>query len=99
MRPIPKYIAFLLVIIGFYDCASTGNPDGGPYDETPPKFIRATPEPTATNNKRKKISMEFDEYIKLDKTSEKVIISPPQNEAPKVMARGRRALVEFFDTQ
>ena len=23
MRPIPKYIAFLLVIIGFYACAST----------------------------------------------------------------------------
>lgn len=98
MRPIPKYIAFLLVIIGFYACASTGTPDGGPYDETPPKFIRATPEPNATNNKRKKISIEFDEYIKLDKASEKVIISPPQNEAPEVKVSGRRVLVEFFDT-
>ena len=79
MRPIPKYIAFLLVIIGFYACASTGTPDGGPYDVTPPKFIRVTPEPNATNNKRKTISIEFDEYIKLDKASEKVIISQLQN--------------------
>ena len=63
-------------------------PDGGPYDETPPKFVRATPEPNATNNKRKKISIEFDEYIKLDKASEKVIISPPQNEAPEVKVSG-----------
>lgn len=98
MKPIPKYIALLLVIIGFYACASTGIPDGGPYDETPPKFVRATPEPNATNNKRKKISIEFDEYIKLDKASEKVIISPPQNEAPEVKVSGHRVLVEFFDT-
>lgn len=98
MRPIPKYVAFLLVIIGFYACASTGMPDGGPYDETPPKFVRATPEPNATNNKRKKISIEFDEYIKLDKPSEKVIISPPQKEAPEVKVSGHRVLVEFFDT-
>lgn len=98
MKPIPKYIALLLVIIGFYACASTGMPDGGPYDETPPKFVRATPEPNATNNKRKKISIEFDEYIKLDKASEKVIISPPQNEAPEVKVSGHRVLVEFFDT-
>lgn len=98
MKPIPKYITFLLVIIGFYACASTGMPDGGPYDETPPKFVRATPEPNATNNKRKKISIEFDEYIKLDKPSEKVIISPPQKEAPEVKVSGHRVLVEFFDT-
>ena len=98
MRPIPKYIAILTVIIGFYACASTGMPDGGPYDETPPKFVRATPEPNATNNKRKKVSIEFDEFIKLDKASEKVIVSPPQNEAPEVKVSGKRVLVEFFDS-
>lgn len=98
MRPIPKYIAMLLVVIGFYACASTGMPDGGPYDETPPKFVRATPEPNATNNQRKKISIEFDEFIKLDKPSEKVIISPPQKETPEVKVSGKKVLVEFFDT-
>ena len=41
MKPIPKYIALLIVVILFYACASTGwSPDGGPYDETPPKFVR-----------------------------------------------------------
>lgn len=98
MRPIPKYIAILIVIIGFYACASTGMPDGGPYDETPPKFVRANPEPNTVNNKRKKISIEFDEFIKLDKASEKVIVSPPQNESPEVKVSGKRVLVEFFDS-
>ena len=98
MRPIPKYIAILIVIIGFYACASTGMPDGGPYDETPPKFVRANPKPNAINSKRKKISIEFDEFIKLDKASEKVIVSPPQNETPEVKVSGKRVLVEFFDS-
>ena len=45
------------------------------YDETRLKFVRATPEPNATNNKRKKISIEFDdEYIKAWQGIGKVII-------------------------
>lgn len=87
-----------VVILILYACASTGTPDGGPYDETPPKFVRATPEPNSTGNTRKKISMEFDEFIKLENAAEKVIISPPQTEMPEVKASGKRVLVEFFDT-
>ena len=87
-----------VIIILLYACASTGTPDGGPYDETPPKFVRATPEPNATNNKRKKVAIEFDEFIKIENAAEKVIISPPQTEMPEVKASGKRVLVEFFDT-
>ena len=86
------------IIFILYSCASTGTPDGGWYDETPPKFIRSNPEPNATNSKRKKISLEFDEFIKLENASEKVIISPPQKEMPEVKASGKKVLVEFFDT-
>ena len=41
-----------------YSCASIGRPDGGPYDETPPRFIGSTPEAGALNNKRTKVSIE-----------------------------------------
>ena len=99
MKPIPKYIALLIVVILFYACASTGwSPDGGPYDETPPKFVRANPVPNATNNTRKNVSIEFDEYINLENASEKVIISPPQREQPEVKTRGKRVVVEFLDS-
>ena len=87
-----------VIILILYACASTGTPDGGPYDETPPKFVRATPEPNSTGNTRKKISMEFDEFIKIENAAEKVIISPPQTEMPEVKASGKKVLVEFFDT-
>ena len=89
-------LSVLILIV--YACASTGTPDGGPYDEIPPKFVRATPEPNATGNTRKKISIEFDEFIKIENAAEKVIISPPQTEMPEVKASGKKVLVEFFDT-
>ena len=89
-------LSVLILIV--YACASTGTPDGGPYDETPLKFVRATREPNATGNTRKKISIEFDEFIKIENAAEKVIISPPQTEMPEVKASGKKVLVEFFDT-
>lgn len=98
MKFILKGVFVILVCVGVYACASTGSPDGGPYDEMPPRFVRATPEPNATNNERKKISIEFDEFIQLERASEKVIISPPQQEMPEVKVNGKRVQVEFFDS-
>lgn len=89
-------IAAIIFIV--YACANPGNPDGGPYDETPPKFVRSTPEPGARNNKKKKIAIEFDEFIKLENAAEKVIISPPQAEMPEVKANGKKVQIEFLDT-
>ena len=91
-------LPFTVIILILYACASTGTPDGGPYDETPPKFVRATPDPNSTGNTRKKVAIEFDEFIKIENAAEKVIISPPQTEMPEVKASGKRVLVEFFDT-
>ena len=91
-------LTFLLMAALLYACASVGNPDGGPYDETPPKFVRATPSPNSINNKNKKVTIEFDEFIKLEKASEKIIISPPQKEMPRIEANGRKVHAEFFDT-
>ena len=55
-----KLPALLMLMIVVYSCASMGTPDGGPYDEEPPKFVRSSPKPYATNNKDKKIAIEFD---------------------------------------
>ena len=91
-------LTFLLTAALLYACASVGSPDGGPYDETPPKFVRANPGPNSTNNTHKKISIEFDEFIKLEKASEKVIVSPPQKEMARVEAMGKKVHIEFYDT-
>ncbi len=46
-----KLPALLMLMIVVYSCASMGNPDGGPYDEETPKFVRSTPKPFAINSK------------------------------------------------
>ena len=93
-----KLPALLMLMIVVYSCASMGNPDGGPYDEDPPKFVRSTPKPYEINSQEKKIAIEFDEFIKLEKVAEKVVISPPQLEQPDIKASGRRVLVNLVDS-
>lgn len=87
-----------MLMIVVYSCASMGNPDGGPYDEEPPKFVRSTPKPFAINSKEKKVTIEFDEFIKLEKAAEKVVVSPPQLEQPEIKASGRKVVVGLVDS-
>ena len=93
-----KLPALLKMMIEVYSCASMGNPDGGPYDEEPPKFVRSTPKPFAINSKEKKVTIEFDEFIKLEKAAEKVVVSPPQLEQPEIKASGRKVVVGLVDS-
>ena len=93
-----KLPALLILMIVVYSCASMGNPDGGPYDEEPPKFVRSTPKPFAINSKEKKVTIEFDEFIKLEKAAEKVVVSPPQLEQPEIKASGRKVVVGLVDS-
>lgn len=86
------------LLLLLYACANIGTPNGGPYDETPPKFISSTPIPNQTNYKGKKIEIVFDELIQIDQPSENVIITPPQMELPIIRASGRKAVVELVDT-
>lgn len=89
-------VAILLLPI-IYSCASIGNPNGGPYDEAPPRFISSTPAPNQTNYKGKRVEIVFDELIQLERPSENVIITPPQRQNPSIRANARKVIVEFND--
>ena len=75
-----------------------GQPDGGWYDDDPPKVIGSTPADQSANVKSKKITIYFDEYIKLEDATSKVIVSPPQLEMPEIKSAGKRIIVELKDT-
>lgn len=80
-------------------CANPGSgPDGGPYDETPPKIIAMTPILGNTDTKQTKVTLTFDEYVKLENAAEKVIVSPPQLEMPEIKALGKKISVKLLDT-
>jgi len=50
------------------------------------------------NNERTKISLMFDEFIKLEKATEKVVVSPPQIQQPEIKASGKRIQVNLLDS-
>ncbi len=85
----------LLVLVS---CARMGNPDGGWYDDTPPRIISTYPKEKATNVKEQKVTISFDEFIKLEDATNKVIVSPPQLEMPEIKAAGKNIVVELKDT-
>lgn len=87
------FIAFIMVA-----CASIGRPEGGPRDEMPPIFIKSIPTQGQTNVNSNKIEIFFDENLKVDDVSNKVVISPAQKAMPSITANGKKVSVELRDT-
>lgn len=88
-------VATMLTIVS---CANIGSPDGGRYDEEPPEVVSSSPADKSVNVNTQKISILFNEYVKLTNASEKVVISPPQLELAHVRAAGKRIKITLYDS-
>jgi len=77
-------------------CASTGRPNGGPEDETPPSIVHEKSDSNfQTNFIPEKIILTFDEWIELKNPNREILISPPFFKKPKVEHRGKKVTVTF----
>jgi hypothetical protein len=88
-------IGCLLLAVG---CARMGQPDGGWYDDDPPRVIASTPKDQETGVTSQKVAIYFNEYIKLADATQKVIVSPPQLEMPEIKGAGKKIIVELKDS-
>ena len=79
-------------------CARMEQPDGGWYDDTPPRVVHTDPADKGTGVKSKKVTITFDEFIKLEDATSKVVISPPQIEPADIKASGKKIVVELKDS-
>lgn len=93
-----QFLSVFMLIGMCVCCARMGNPDGGWYDEVPPRVIGASPGERATNVSQKRINIFFSEYIKLENASENVIICPPQLEQPEINSRGKSVRIDLKDS-
>ena len=97
-----KLIYAVLSIVVISGCAKRGSPTGGPVDSIPPVLINASPKINSTNFDSKEIRLTFDEFVKLDKVGEQLIISPPLNkssyEVKPLNGVTKKVFLEFIDS-
>ena len=91
MKLVRRFLAAafsLCLAAALLQCGRRGTPSGGPKDETPPSLVRAEPEDRTLNFDATRIRLYFDEFIRLEKVQEQLIVSPPLNYPPEITPMG-----------
>ena len=75
-----KWLLIFLIFfesLTLFNCAKRGTLTGGLKDTIPPVLLSSNPPINNLNFKSEKITLNFDEYIKLEDINQQLIISPP----------------------
>ena len=88
-----------LASIVVLSCAKQVMLTGGAKDVTPPEARESTPENGSTNFSSKHIVVKFNEYIKLNDVSSKLIVSPPMEEKPVAVVSGKKLKIKINTDQ
>ena len=95
----PIFFAFTGMII-LAGCAKKGSPTGGPKDSLAPVAKTFFPDNYSVNFKGQRIEIDFDEFIKLKKVKEELLVSPPLNYDPILSPQtsSKTLKITFIDT-
>ncbi len=97
MKKLLKICILINCVIFFSQCAKIAAPTGGPKDETPPVLIKSKPEKYTRNYNKKEFELYFDEFVQLKDMQKKLIISPPTENKPQVINKGKSLEILFED--
>lgn len=106
MRPKAPVLSYFLVVSVLFllltnilgGCANIIPPTGGPRDSIPPKIVAINPLDSTLNFRGNRLTIEFDEYIALDKIQENLLVSPTPKVMPIVESRLKTLTVKIKDT-
>ena len=102
MNKFGKYFLFFLTVVSFTQCARKSAPTGGLKDTLPPVMINAFPKMNTVFFDKEKITITFDEFIKLRDLSKQLIISPPlEPDQYKIKPQGsvsKKIQIELLDS-
>ena len=80
-----------------FSCAQTSPLSGGPKDQFAPEIDSAKTHPYngQTNFADDQVRMKFNEYIKLNKPNDNILIFPLMEEKPTIEAKNKRLTITF----
>lgn len=95
-----KYIsgrlgATALIMLFILSCAKISAPSGGPRDTDPPVILKSQPENSTVMFTGRSFAITFNEFVVLDRISEKFMVSPPLAKKPDIKLKGKSLLVAW----
>jgi len=80
----------LLIWLLLAACAQVREISGGEKDTVPPQLVNSYPAHLSTRFTSKRIVLQFDERIQLDRVRDRLLVSPPLSEPPDVRITGSK---------
>lgn len=93
-----RFLYLLLIVLSGWSCANIIPLEGGPRDTTPPKVLKVEPDSFKTRFIGNKISLYFDEFVTVKNASKEVFVSPPIQQKPELILRGKSVDIIIQDT-
>lgn len=93
-----RFLYLLPMVLLGWSCANIIPLEGGPRDTTPPKVLKVVPDTFKTRFTGNKISLFFDEYVTVKNATKEVFVSPPMQQKPELILRGKSVDVIIRDT-
>ena len=90
-----KIILFFAVLLLLFSCARVVAPSGGPVDKKPPLVKKTVPQNNSIHFNADKIEIYFDEFIAIRNFNQEFFISPPLEEKPEKILRGKKLILKF----
>lgn len=95
-KRMPLTLRLLLFLLVLTSCARVMPPEGGERDTIPPHLqTEGSTADRQTNFRPVEIRLEFDEWIQMKDVLKEVVISPPVQKMPSVVAEGKSVVVTF----
>jgi len=96
------YILFLVCLLRLgmltIGCANIVPPEGGPRDTLPPNLLESTPVDSTVGFKGNRITLTFDEFVKLDNAFTNVMVSPVPKMQPDIRSRLNTVTIRLRDS-
>ncbi len=95
MQKTSYYLILISLLLFMTKCASESALTGGPKDTQAPVLLKALPPQKTTHFVPQTVNLYFNEYIQLNNLQSELVLSPPIDPKPEILARGKRLLIKI----